>query len=560
MAHYSIGLDFGTNSVRALLVRTGDGAEVASHVQNYRHGNGGVIEDGSDPNLARQHPRDYLDGAEETIRRVLRKAAAGPDFDSSRVIGIGVDTTGSTPLPVDEAGTPLAFRSDSDGNPNALAWLWKDHTAVAEAEEITRTTRRKRPEYLTKYGGVYSAEWYWSKLLHGARVDPELFAASSSWLEVCDWIPAQLCGIHEPRRIKRSICAAGHKALYNPEWGGFPDERFLGEFHPELARIRRTLPERCYSVREKLGELSAEWAERTGLPAGIPVAVGAFDAHLGGVGAGIGPGTMVKSIGTSTCDVMVQPFDREIDDIPGLCGIVPESILPEAWGLEAGQSAVGDTFNWYVHFMQEVNGGHEELTARSERLTPGESGLLALDWHNGNRSVLADQRLTGAIAGLTLHTRPEEIYRALVEATAFGARVILERFEEYAVPVERIITCGGIATKNRMLMQIYADVLKRPLRVSRTDQAAALGAAIAGAVVAGGEAGGHDDVPAAIREMTGVRDLVYEPAAGRASVYDRLYTLYRSVHDAFGGVRRDSDLSRLMKELITIREEARNRI
>jgi len=559
-SQYTIGMDFGTNSVRALVVRLPDGEEIASYVQDYRYGNHGVIEEAGSPNLARQHPQDYVDGAEMAIRGALEAARGDAGFAPERVIGLGVDTTGSTPMPVDEEGTPLAFKSELERHPAAPAWLWKDHTSVAEAEEITSYARTVHPEYLAKCGGVYSSEWYWSKLLHCARTAPEVFAASHTWLEIADWIPAQLCGIDRPEEIKRSICAAGHKAMYNPQWGGYPEAGFLEALHPELGRIRRTLPDTCYSVQEPVGALSAAWAERSGLPRGIPVAVGAFDAHLGGVGAGIRPGVLVKNIGTSTCDVMVQPFGRPLEDIPGLCGIVPESILPGAHGLEAGQSAVGDIFNWFVSHLQpggpEV-GTHQTLSRQAAEVPAGAGGLLALDWHNGNRTILVDQRLTGMIVGLTLHSRPEEIYRALIESTAFGARTILERFEEYGVNVDEIVSCGGIPKKNPLFMQIYADVLKRPLKISRSDQTAALGSAIAGAVVAGSAAGGYDTFDDAVARMTGTLEQVYEPNPDDAAIYDELYALYRQAHDAFGGVRGDVDFSQLMKELIRIRDERR---
>jgi L-ribulokinase len=289
----------------------------------------------------------------------------------------------------------------------------------------------------------------------------------------------------------------------------------------------------------------------------IPVAVGAFDAHLGAVGSGIRRGTLVKIIGTSTCDLMVTPMDGAVADVPGLCGIVPESVLPGQFGLEAGQSAVGDIFNWLVEVVRPAGKGHRELTAEAERLRPGETGLLALDWHNGNRTVLVDQRLTGLILGLTLHTTPAEIYRALVEATAFGARVIMERYEEYGDPVERVVNCGGISASNPMVMQIYADAMGRPVEISRSAQTCALGAAVAGAVVAGADAGGHASFDDAMRAMTGVQEGVFEPDAARRATYDRLYALYRRTHDAFGVEGAGGDMYAVMKELLAIRDEAR---
>ncbi|HNT35608.1 MAG TPA: ribulokinase [bacterium] len=553
----SIGLDFGTNSVRALLVDVATGEEIATNVWDYAHGEAGVIVDTKDPNLARQHPADYLKGTEITIREILKQAG---DVAPQDIIGIGVDTTGSTPLPVDEKGTPLALHERFTTTPAAMAWLWKDHTGFAEAGEITSLAARIRPHYLAKCGGTYSSEWFWSKMFHCLRTSPEVFEAAYTWVEIADWIPGFLTGTSDPERLKRGICAAGHKAMFNPSWNGYPDEEFLAELDPKLARVRKTLPNRAYTVSDVAGGLSPEWAEKTGLPEGIPVAVGAFDAHLGGVGSGIVPGVLVKIIGTSTCDMMVHPLNRELPDIPGLCGIVPESILPGYYGLEAGQSAVGDIFNWFVNSIQPggaQKGSHEELTRQAEKLRPGESGLLALDWHNGNRTILVDQRLTGMILGMTLHTTPAEIYRALIEATAMGARTIAERFEEYGVKVERVVNCGGISAKNPLAMQIYADVMGRPLDISRSGQTCALGAAMAGAVVARRAKGGFDRFEDATPVMTGVLDRKFNPNPDSCRIYDRLYVHYRRLHDSFGTTQSQENLFSVMKELLVIRDEVR---
>ncbi|MGA2497159.1 MAG: ribulokinase [Tepidisphaeraceae bacterium] len=561
MARYSIGLDFGTNSVRALLVDARNGKEIASSVCNYAHGDAGIVLDRKDPNLARQHPADYLDGIETTVKAVLTAAKKIRGFAAGQVIGIGVDTTGSTPMPLDAAGEPLAFDKKFAKDPAALAWLWKDHTGYAEAEEITAAAAKLRSNYLAKCGGRYSSEWFWSKILHCARVSPKVFDAAYTWVEIADWIPAVLAGIKAPDQIKRGICAAGHKAMCNPAWGGYADEEFVSSLDPRLGRVRKSLPNKTYTVADVAGTLCAAWAKKLGMREGTPIAVGAFDAHLGGVGSGIVPGALVKIIGTSTCDMMVASMDKELPDIPGLCGIVPESILPGCFGLEAGQSAVGDIFNWFVNIVQPggpKNGSHEALTKGAESLKPGESGLLALDWHNGNRTILVDQRLTGLVLGLTLHSTPAEIYRALVESTAFGARTIMERFEEYGQKVERVINCGGIAAKSPLVMQIYADVMGRPLMISRCNQTCALGAAIAGAVVAGKEAGGHANFIDAMKAMTGVQKKVFKPIAKNVAVYDRLYKLYRSLHDALGVAGHGTDLSGVMKDLLKIRDEARN--
>ena len=536
---YTIGLDYGTNSVRALIVDVRNGREVGTAVWEYAHGTHGVILS-RDPNLARQHPADYLSGAETTIKKALQQAKVKP----AQIIGIGVDTTGSTPLPVDATGQPLAFDKRFAKNPAALAWLWKDHTGVAEAAEITALAKQMRPHYLAKCGGTYSSEWFFSKILHCLHTAPEVFAAAHTWVECADWIPAVLTGTDAPDKLTVGVCAAGHKAMYNDEWGGYPDAEFLGK----LGLGRLWLQKKAHTIDRPVGRLTEEWAKRTGLPAGIPVAVGAFDAHLGAVGCGIATGTLAKIIGTSTCDMMVAPAGTKLADIPGLCGIVNGSILPGYYGLEAGQSAVGDIFNWFVNYIKA--GTHEELTRAAAKLKPGESGLIALDWNNGNRTILVDQRLTGLLVGQTLYTTPAEIYRALIEATAFGALTIINRFEEYGVKVEQIVNCGGIAEKNPVVMQIYADVTGRPMKVSRSAQTCALGAAIAGAVVAGA----YPNYAAAQKAMTGVKAKVFKPNAKAHAVYRELYAVYRQLHDAFSiGSQKD-----VMKKLIEIRTQARN--
>ena len=554
MPRYSIGLDYGTSSVRGLLVDVSSGEELASSVFPYPHGKAGIQTDERDPDVARQHPQDYLDGAQSVIRGVLEQGASRPGFAPDQVIGLGVDTTGSTPIPVDANGTPLALKPEFADNMAAMVYLWKDHTGHAEAAEITALAAKMRPQYLLKCGGIYSAEWYWSKVLRCLRADSAVFEAAYTWVEHADWLPAVLAGETHPDQMKRCICAAGHKAMFHPEWGGYPDEEFLSGLDPRLVRLRRTLPAHAFHIGEVAGTLSAEWASLTGLPEGIPISVGAFDAHLGGVGSGIKPGALVKNIGTSTCDMMVAPLGNDLADIPGLCGIVPESILPGFYGLEAGQSAVGDVFNWFVSGIQPAGQGHEELTEAASKLLPGESGLLALDWHNGNRTVLVDQRLTGGILGLTLQTTPADMYRAWIEATAFGSRVIMERFEEYGQKVETIINCGGISVKNPLVMQIYADVMGRPIAISRSAQTAALGSAIAGAVAAGA----YPSFAEATDAMTALNPRVFQPDPVNQTVYDRLYALYHRIHDAFGVKGTQDDLSDVMKALLAIRDEVRH--
>ena len=568
---YTIGLDFGTNSVRSLLVDVSNGNELGTAVYEYETGEAGIILDSADHNLARQNPADYLKGIEVTIKAAIAEAKkADKDFDTpatlgldryppmaGQIIGIGIDTTGSTPIPVDKNGTPLSMLDEFKDNPNACAWLWKDHTGYAEAAEITELAQKEHPEYLAKCGGTYSSEWFFGKVLHCLRTDPTVFEAAYSWVEFCDYIPAVLTGSTQPDKVKRSRCAAGHKALFSEQWGGLPAKDFLARLETKLGELSDRLYKKSYTIETQAGTLTEQWAQKLGLPAGIPVAVGAFDAHLGAVGSGIAPGKLIKIIGTSTCDMLVSESSRELTDIPGICGIVDGSILPGYFGLEAGQSAVGDIFNWFVNYIQaggKSAGSHEALTERAAKLKPGQSGLLALDWNNGNRTILVDQRLTGLLVGQTLHTRPEEIYRALIEATAFGALTIINRFEEYGVKVSEIINCGGIAEKNPLLMQIYADVTGREMKISRSAQSCALGACIAGAVVAGKKAGGYDNFADAQAAMCGIKDVTYQPAPENHSLYQRLYALYKQLHDAFGLPDWSGKLANVMKELLDIKD------
>jgi L-ribulokinase len=543
-----------------VLVDVADGRELGTSVYEYETGQAGIILDPSDHNLARQNPADYVKGIEVTIKEVIKQAKdTEKGFDAAQIIGIGVDTTGSTPLPVDKQGTPLAMLDDFKDNPNAHAWLWKDHTGHAEAAEITALAEKEHPDYLAKCGGTYSSEWFFSKILHCLRVDSKVFDAAYTWVEHADYMTSLLTGTTDPQKVKRCRCAAGHKAMFNDQWGGYPAKDFLAKLDPKLGSLRDTLGDKTYAVDEKAGDLTDQWAQKLGLKAGIPVAMGAFDAHLGGVGSGISTGKLVKIIGTSTCDMAVWPADKKLADIPGICGIVDGSILPGFWGLEAGQSAVGDIFNWFVNYIQpggEKNGSHDALTEKAAKLKPGQSGLLALDWNNGNRTILVDQRLTGMLLGQTLHTKPEEIYRALVEATAFGALTIIKRFEEYGVEISEVVNCGGIAEKNPFVMQIYADITGREMKVARSAQTCALGSAIAGAVVAGKAAGGYDSFADAQDAMCAIKEKTYKPIPDNNKVYVQLYSLYRQLHDAFGLDSWSGKLANVMKQLLDIKDKA----
>jgi L-ribulokinase len=555
MGSFAVGLDFGTNSVRAVVVSAEDGSPLGTCVVDYPSGDAGVLLDSRDPHLARQHPADYLVGLRESARGALEESAGVAGFSPDAIIGIGVDTTGSTPIPMDAQARPLALDPAWESDLSAHAWLWKDHTAAEEAAAITEVAQEHAPEYLAVIGGTYSSEWFWSKVWHCLKVAPEVFEAAESWVELADYVPAVLTGASSPQAIQRCVCAAGHKAMYSDSWGGLPSKAFLERLDPRLAELRDRLFEKASPPDRPAGRLTGEWARELGLPEGIPVAMGGFDAHYGAVGAGVTRGTLVKIIGTSTCDIAISPNVEELDEVPGICGIVDGSVMPGYYGIEAGQSAVGDLLRWWV---EEVCLGdddlHGELSAEAAGLLPGQSGLVALDWNNGNRTILVDPRLTGLLVGQTLHTSRAEVYRALIEATAFGARAIVERLVEFGVEVERVVGCGGIAEKNDLFMQIYADVLGRPMLIAGSPQAPALGAAIAATVAAGREAGGYDSFEAAQEAMTSLKDKRFLPDPSAHAIYDQLYALYRELHDAFGDVpSADSDFPSLMKRLLALR-------
>jgi L-ribulokinase len=550
---FTLGIDFGTNSVRALIVRCADGAELGSCVVNYPSGEQGVLLDPKDHHLARQHPGDYLFGLEKSVKGALAAAKRKRGFDPGKVIGIGVDTTGSSPLPVDRHNRPLALDRKWRKHLAAQCWLWKDHTSWREAARITELAAQHRPQFIAKCGNTYSSEWFWSKLWHCLAVAPEVFAAAYSWVELCDYIPAVLAGVTDPTQVKRGVCAAGHKALYADEWGGLPDQEFLALLDPQLAALRDRLYVQAHDATVPAGNLSAEWAKKLGLPVGVPIAIGEFDVHYGAIACGVAEGTLVKVIGTSTCDCAVVSAGKAVPDIPGICGIVKGAILPGFYGIEAGQSAVGDIFKWWVEIVCEGKAGrHARLTQVAAQQRPAQSGLLALDWNNGNRTILVDQLLTGLLLGQTLYTTQAEIYRALIEATAFGARAIIERIREYGVPVDRVVCAGGIAEKNPLLMQIYADVTGCTMHVSSSTQACALGSAISAAVLTGA----HPDFAAAQKAMTSLQPKSYRPNAAHQQTYEELYRLYRQVHDAFGGLNRAADLSRVMKDLLALKQKA----
>jgi L-ribulokinase len=552
----TLGIDYGTNSVRALIVDCATGAELGCATVDYPSGHQGVLLDRNDHHLARQNPADYLYGLEKSVRAALAQAITKPGFAPDQIIGIGVDTTGSSPIPVDASNTPLAFDPKWTKNLAAQCWLWKDHTSHEQAAEITRLAAQHRPQYIAKCGNTYSSEWFWSKIWRCLKVAPDVFDAAHSWVEFSDYIPSVLAGVKDPLAVVRGVCCAGHKALYCDEWQGLPDKEFLALLDPKLAALRDRLYARAHDATTPAGKLCAEWAAKLGLPEGIPIAIGEMDVHYGAIGSGIEEGVLVKAIGTSTCDCAVVSNDKKIADIPGICGIVNGAILPGFYGIEAGQSAVGDIFKWFVEVVCKGEGAlHAEFSREAAALQPGQSGLLALDWNNGNRTVLVDPLLTGLMLGQTLYTTPAEIYRALIEATAFGARAIIERIAEYGVPITRVVCCGGIAEKNGLLMQIYADVTGRTMQVAGSSQACALGSAVSAAVLAGKAKGGYDSFPEAQAKMTSLKEISYTPNPAHQKVYDQLYALYHELQESFGGRQKQADLGHVMKDLIRIKQQ-----
>ncbi len=541
-AKYVIGVDFGSDSVRALVVRTDTGAEVASGVASYQRWNQGLYSDAAQ-NQFRHHPLDYLEGLEECITGALDQL---PASIRENVIGIGVDTTGSTPGPVDEHGTLLALLDEFKENPNAMFVLWKDHTAVGEAAEINELARTWGGEDYTKYeGGVYSSEWFWAKILHVLRVDEKVRKAAYSWVEICDWIPGVLTGTSHPQILKRSRCAAGHKAMWHEDWGGLPPEEFLTQLDPLLGGLRDRLYTDTYTSDAKAGGLSAQWAKRLGLPVGIAVAVGAFDAHMGAVGGGVRENALLKIMGTSTCDVMMASYD-ELGSalVDGICGQVDGSVIPGMIGLEAGQSAFGDVYAWFrdvLFWPLEVLGKEEgideatrrnmrskilaKLTEQAMEVDPKTTTVVALDWLNGRRTPYADQELKGALVGLTLGTDAPRIFRALVEATAFGSKAIVDRFREEGLQIDEVIAQGGIPGKNAFVMQVTADVLNMPVKIVASEQSVALGAAIFGAMAAGE----FETVLAAQQAMASGYSKVYTPEAASVKRYQELYEKYLAI-------------------------------
>jgi L-ribulokinase len=549
-----LGIDFGSTAVRVLAMELESGKVLNSVEQAYEGGENGVFLSSSDSLLARQSAADYVSSMKKALQK-LKSENKKLNIEMSAVSGIGVDATGSTPLPVTEEMTPLSSLEHFKNNLNAYAWMWKDHTSYAEADLITETSKKIRPQYLDKVGGAYSSEWFWAKILHCRNEDKAVFDAAYTWLELSDFIPAVLSGISNAYLVQRNICAAGHKGLYNEEWGGYPDGEFIEALHPDLSRVLDTLPKTTFSIEHNCGELSEEWANEFGMPEGIPIAVGILDAHAGAIGSGIKDGSLVKIIGTSTCDLVLGDLHSGNSNIEGVASVATESVLPNHYGIEAGQSAVGDILNWYIRDVLQDKKTHDELTQEAEKLQAGSSGLLALDWNNGNRCILSDPMLSGLIVGQSLQTKDFEIYRALIESTAFGARVIIEDMERQGVVINEVVNCGGITHKNALFMQIYADIINKPMKIAASDETVALGAALMGAHAAYTVADRDISYNQLQDRSCKMLEKVYLPNSENVMIYNKIYTIYKKLHDAFGIEGTKIEMYSVMKDLIEIKNK-----
>jgi L-ribulokinase len=537
MRKYVIGVDFGTDSVRALLVNALNGETVGTSVAYYPRWKEGQYCDASKSQF-RQHPLDYLESIEIAIKGALTEAGEGV---ANNVVGVSIDTTGSTPVAVDQNGTPLALLPAFAENPNGMFILWKDHTGNQEAEEINNLARKWDIDFTKYVGGIYSSEWFWAKILRTLRVDNKVAEKAYSWVEHCDWMSAELTGNTNPKTLKRSRCAAGHKAMWHEEFDGLPSQEFLTSLDPLLAGIRERLFSNTFTSDEIMGNLSQKWASKLGLSEEVVVSVGAFDAHMGGVGAQIQSYSLVRVMGTSTCDMLVAP-SNEVGHllIKGICGQVDGSILPGMLGMEAGQSAFGDVYAWFQRLILEPvfelitdKTIQEKLTdeliphlaEKASKIPLTENDAIALDWFNGRRTPDANHTLKGAISGLNLGSDAAIVFKALVEATAFGSKAIVDRFISEGVPIKQVIAIGGVANKSSFVMQTLADVLNMPIKVAASDQACALGAAMFAATAAGI----YEHVQAAQQAMGSGFGMEYFPQEEKNKIYNKLYQKYAAL-------------------------------
>jgi len=540
---YVIGLDYGSDSARAIIVDSATGEILATSVKYYPRWKEGKY---CNPaiNQYRQHPQDYIDVLEASVKDVLSQCPKGT---AEKVVGMAFDTTGSTPAFTDETGTPLAMYPEFAENPNAMFVLWKDHTAVQEAKEINDLCKKWEIDYTAYEGGVYSSEWFWAKALHILREEPSLKDKAFSIVEYCEWLPALITGVNKSKDIVRSRCACGHKAMWHESWGGLPSEEFLTTLDPLLGGFRKNLFKETKTADKAVGKLSKDWADRLGLTTNVIVGGGAYDCHMGAVGAGVTPHTLVRVLGTSTCDIMVASYDEIGNNrIKGICGQVDGSVIPGMIGLEAGQSGFGDIYAWFKHVLEFpiknilansdlIDAEIKEklisemceqiipsLTKEAEKIPIEESTILATDWMNGRRTPDANQLLKGSITGLTLGSSAPRIFRALVEATAFGTKAITDRFIEEGVSIDNVIGIGGIALKSPFVMQTISDVLNMPIKVCKTDQACALGAAMFAATAAGV----YDKIESAIAVMNSGFEKEYQPNVENSKKYNEIYRKY----------------------------------
>ncbi len=551
---YSIGVDYGTQSGRAVLVDVSNGEVVAQSTKMYTHG---VMEeflpDGTrlEPDWAVEHPADYLEVLEVTIPAVLQESKVSPED----VIGMSIDFTACTMLPVDKEGVPLCFQKELQSVPHAWLKLWKHHAAQAQANRLNQIAEERGEDFLARYGGKISSEWMFPKIMQILDEAPEIYEKTDRFMEAADWVTMQLTGVET-----RNSCTAGYKSMWHKK-KGFPSNEFFKALDPRLEHVvDEKLSTTILPQGAKAGELTEEMAKKTGLLKGTAVAVANVDAHVAVPAVGItGPNKMLMIIGTSTCDIMCSEVEKEV---PGMCGVVEDGVMPGFFGYEAGQSCVGDHFEWFVkncvpatYYEAAAKEGKNiftYLTEKAEALKIGESGLVALDWWNGNRSCLVDVDLTGMMLGMTLTTKPEEMYRALIEATAYGKRMILDTFEEAGVPIDELYACGGISKKNSMMMQIYADVCNKEIFIGESDQTPALGSAMFGAVAAGKDKGGYDSIFEAAEIMGKVEERTYKPIPEHVERYQALYAEFKILHDYFGRGAND-----VMKRLKTIKADAR---
>lgn len=540
---YVLGLDYGSDSARAVLVDAATGDEIATSVKHYPRWIEGKYCDPARDQY-RQHPLDYIEVMEYIVKDTLKKA--GPGF-AEKVVGISFDTTGSTPVFVNEEGTPLALLPEFAENPNAMFVLWKDHTAVKEAAEINELARKWKIDYTKYEGGIYSSEWVWAKVLHVLRSDEKVRKAAYSWIEHCDWMPALITGRVKPGEVIRSRCSAGHKAMWHESWDGLPEEEFLTALDPLLAGYRDRLYKDTYTADVRVGNLTPEWAERLGLTTRVAVGVGAFDCHMGAVGGGVTPNVLARAIGTSTCDIMIAPYDQIGDKlIAGICGQVDGSVIPGYVGLEAGQSGFGDIYAWFkrviswpleniladttivdaetrAKLIEETEDKIiPKLSEAAMKIPVEESTVIAVDWMNGRRTPDASQEVTGSIAGLKLGSDAPRIFRALVEATAFGSKAIVDRFAREGVRIDGVIGLGGVAKKSPFVMQTLADVLNMPIKVARTVETCAVGAAMFATVAAGV----HSNVEEAQKAMAKGFEKEYTPNPANVKAYAEIYEKY----------------------------------